>query len=251
VEDLRVNPEFANKQDDARYRRLLRKSPDDPEWGETVELSDPNLRSLGTHLTFAHVAALKKELPAGFDRWELSVDEGWTVAHYAAMTGYLPEGFDRWHLLGRDGISVIHTWMMFRDLPEWFDDWGYKIQFEDKIITIAHLAAMEKRLPSSFDQWELMASDGYTVAHYAILTGVLPPDVPDEVLELGGTGSNPTVAQFIVSFAMENAESKTVRSKKFQQLLQRVMNKTDAAGSNSKKPTQADTKDVNVVRRKR
>jgi hypothetical protein len=42
-------------------------------------------------------------LPLGFDRWELTDNDGKTVAQVAAMKGRLPPGFDRWDLTDRDG----------------------------------------------------------------------------------------------------------------------------------------------------
>lgn len=45
-------------------------------------------------------------LPTGFDRWDLSYSDGWTVAHTAAHYGTLPANFNRCDLADDDGLTV-------------------------------------------------------------------------------------------------------------------------------------------------
>lgn len=104
-----------------------------------------DLRGAGGH-TVAHIAALNKALPEGFDAWTMTDDEGNTVAHFAAQAGPLPCEFDLW------------------EMPD-------KGNFER---TVAHVAAEAGTLPADFDKWDLVDGVGRTVRQVAKRSGHYP-----------------------------------------------------------------------------
>jgi hypothetical protein len=161
-------------------------------------------------LTFAHIAAVRGTLPAGFDQWWLRTSQGHTVAHYAAVNGHIPDGFDEWDLVDGEGVTVAHAAAYERKLPAWFSRWDVRdatgstvahisalrgglprdvpedvwMLRDAKGRTVYHVAAGEGRLPEGFDKWDLTDDEGWTVAHMAACNGTLPPDVPDWALRM-------------------------------------------------------------------
>jgi hypothetical protein len=82
------------------------------------------------------------DLHVGFDQWDMSDEEGWSVAHHAVMCGPLPDDFNGW------AIHDLHGW------------------------TVAHVAARCGHLPEGFTLWTLADDKGRTVAQEAISAGL-------------------------------------------------------------------------------
>jgi len=68
--------------------------------------------------------AFEGNLPEGFNQWDLSDEEGFTVAHAAAIGGNnLPEGFNQWGMRDSEGFTVADVVRWMGHLPEGFDQW--------------------------------------------------------------------------------------------------------------------------------
>jgi hypothetical protein len=60
-------------------------------------------------LSIAYMAATFNNLPKGFNKWDMSDEDGVTVAHIAACNGNLPDDFDQWELADKTGWTVAHS----------------------------------------------------------------------------------------------------------------------------------------------
>jgi hypothetical protein len=91
-------------------------------------------------------------LPADFDQWGLTDENGWTVAHTAAWEGgLLPAGFEQWSLAGKEGWTVAHVAAMNDILPADFDQWGLA---DDKERTVLRqLLLSSTRLDKYVARW--------------------------------------------------------------------------------------------------
>jgi hypothetical protein len=127
------------------YERVRQLPAGDPGW-----IAPSGSPSGGT---WAHLAADRGELPAGFDRWDAADDAGITVAHVAAAKGRLPPDFDRWAMATKIGT------------------------------TVAHVAARHGYLPEGFDQWHLKDGRGEEVVVTALLSDCPPESLKDEGIE--------------------------------------------------------------------
>jgi len=108
--------------------------------------------------------ARKSNMPAGFNQWEESDGNGWTVAHEAAKHGHLPHDYDEWAITDAFGVTVAHIAAEYGHLPNNFNQWGLSDYEGD---TVAHVAARNYNLPDGFDQWDLTDGEGNTVAFVA------------------------------------------------------------------------------------
>jgi hypothetical protein len=66
-------------------------------------------------------------LPADFNQWALTNNNGWTVAHEAAERGDLPSNFDQWDLTNDKGVRVSDI------AKEQFMQWKIMSEFEQNV----------------------------------------------------------------------------------------------------------------------
>jgi hypothetical protein len=48
------------------------------------------------------------KLPLGFERFDLTNEDGYIIALTVLVNGTIPYNFDKWKIANKDGISIAH-----------------------------------------------------------------------------------------------------------------------------------------------